>query len=325
MTGLQIVLKPEKRTQSHAQLRRSCTVEQKDAIKLLYTVQTEYCISFEFGLEFGQLGTLDKMPVSITSSEALSSSLSDYQTTSSYSDLLSGSDTAASATATSSAVYPIFPKGWTAGLYTFDGSPTQLDIDLYNYCYLPYYFLTNYKRFEVTSSYPPRPTYLFDEAPCKRQASINTNCYFENTNRSFTGLQIPTSPEALAAQQRCYCKTYPFFDSAFGCQACLRDHGGIEGYHWYPEAYLSAFPSSYCAASTVTTDFYASYYQWSSTQTEVLVPTTTAPNVLGTQTDMSLYYTYNAHAVGTSSATSVANPIQPSLFIGVLALILGFA
>lgn len=227
-------------------------------------------------------------------------------------DAFSDSSTVATATATYSQA--VFPNGeWAARMYSNTNSADDLDIELYNYCYLPYNFLSHYKRFQVTSSCPPRPTYLDDEAPCKRQAAINTNCYFENTNSTFLGLQVPTDPEALASQQQCYCITYLFFDSALGCQACFQDHGGIEGFHWYPDAYVNAFSSSYCAASSVTTDFYASYSDWSSTQTDVSVPMTTASNVLGTQTDMSLYYTYNAQvasAEATSTSTSLAISLQ---------------
>ena len=210
--------------------------------------------------------------------------------------------------------YPVFPNSrWFSRMYLVnaqDSGLTQRDQELYNYCYLPFnsavydYGFGKRDATSTSSSTPtPRPTYLSDEVPCKRQAAINANCYFQNTNHSFTGLEPYSNGLqpgfSYADQQRCFCKTYPFFDSVLGCQECVEQHGGTEGYHWFPAQYVSAVSSSYCAAEAATTDFYAFQQNWAKTQTEVNVGSTTASNALGSETAMSAYYTYNAAALST--------------------------
>lgn len=153
-------------------------------------------------------------------------------------DSFFGSSTTSSNTPafTGSDDYPVFPNGvYISKFYIVssqDSGLTDLDIDLYNECYLPANPLSHHsqqKRDVTTSSITPRPTYLIDEAPCKRAAAIDANCYFENTNGTFSGLQ-PYS-DHFDAQQQCYCLTYPYFDSTLGCMQCFKDHGGIEGMH----------------------------------------------------------------------------------------------
>ncbi|KAJ5803827.1 uncharacterized protein N7518_000130, partial [Penicillium psychrosexuale] len=148
----------------------------------------------------------------------------------------------------------------------------------------------------------PKPTYLIDEAPCQRQAGINSNCYFWNTNGTFSGL-VPYS-DHWDVQQQCYCDVYPFFDSAAGCEECFRKHGGIEGYHWFPQSYVMGVSSAYCSANPQTTGFYPFAKEWSSGSAASL-PTTTAADSLGTQTAASLYYTYAEEntAAGVSSTS----------------------
>lgn len=265
---------------------------------------------------------------SASSAPAATSSLFPY--TGDYSSDLFGTSTssAAASTYTGDDGY-VFPNGnYISRFYRVSSQYsglTPLDIDLYNYCYLPYNSLSYNKRDASSTSAntpTPRPTYLIDEAPCKRQAAINANCYWQNTNNTFQGLvpySDPQSDDAFAQQQTCYCSTYPFFDSVLGCQACFDLHGGREGFHWFPAAYVSAASSSYCSARPATTDFENFVSSWAATQTQVQIVNTTASNVLGTQTAMSAYYTYSTETASVSSrsknaaGSSRSNDISMSL------------
>ncbi|CAG8162817.1 unnamed protein product [Penicillium nalgiovense] len=238
---------------------------------------------------------------------ASTSTATSLENTSSYGyDTIFGTSTSSSATAsgTSSNEYPVFPNGaYISRFYVVssqDSGLTDLDIDLYNACFLPHNPLShhNYRRDDASEAISAKPTYLIDEAPCKRQAAINSNCYFQNTNGSFSGLQ-PYSGD-WDVQQQCYCDIYPFFDSAAGCQECYRQHGGIEGYHWFPQSYVMGVSSAYCSASPQTTGFYPFANEYSMTSASSL-PSTTAVNSLGTQTAASLYYTYAAATGGSST------------------------
>ncbi|CRL28082.1 unnamed protein product [Penicillium camemberti] len=238
-------------------------------------------------------------PTSITTSSLEPTSTYQY-------DSIWGSSTSPSTAASeTSSEYPVFPNGaYISRFYVVSSQEsglTDLDIDLYNECYLPYNPLShhNFRRDDTTKTISPKPTYLIDEAPCKRQAAINSNCYFQNTNGTFSGLQLYSGDWDV--QQQCYCDIYPFFDSAAGCQACFRKHGGIEGYHWFPESYVKGVSSAYCSANPQTTGFYPFANAWS-TSSAASLPTTTAVDSLGTQTAASLYYTYAAESTATSSS-----------------------
>ncbi|KAK6512593.1 hypothetical protein TWF481_001477 [Arthrobotrys musiformis] len=214
--------------------------------------------------------------------------------------------------------YPVFPNPRYLSKFALVSADksglTHLDTDLYNYCYLPYNPLpyVNKRGVTVTGNgedvpiakddepEKPRPTYKIDVAPCRRAAAINANCYFQNTNGTLSGLQAYESE--FEEQRKCFCEIYPYFDSIFGCNECFRLHGGIEGDHWFPQSYMSAVSSTYCNADPITTGFYPFVSSWSKANEISKVPTTTAPDVLGTQTEMSLYWTYAA------ATTSVSNP-----------------
>lgn len=134
--------------------------------------------------------------------------------------------------------YPVFPNGkYLSKFYLVSGQYSglnDLDYHLYNVCYLPYRpfdvgtsFDIDKRRVSHTDSNAPRPSYLINDPPCKRQAAINANCHFKNTNGTFSGLEPYTND--FDVQQQCYCEKYPFFDSALGCMKCFETHGGIEG------------------------------------------------------------------------------------------------
>ena len=118
----------------------------------------------------------------------------------------------------------------------------------------------------------------------------------------FSGLRDSEQP---GAQQQCFCDVYPFFDSVRGCMECFRQHGGIEGYHWFPQTYVNAVSSSYCAADPQSTLFYDFARDWAKTNPAAKLPSTTAENVLGTQTAASLYYTYAAAVTDSPSEGGV--------------------
>ncbi|KAJ5197546.1 hypothetical protein N7449_008025 [Penicillium cf. viridicatum] len=245
------------------------------------------------------------MPMSASTSITTSSlePTSTYQ----YDSILGSSTSSSTAASETGSEYPVFPNGaYISRFYVVSSQEsglTDLDIDLYNECFLPYNLLShhNFRRDDTTETISPKPTYLIDEAPCKRQAAINSNCYFQNTNGTFSGLQLYSGDWDV--QQQCYCDIYPFFDSAAGCQECFRKHGGIEGYHWFPESYVKGVSSAYCSANPQTTGFYPFASAWS-TSSAASLPTTTAVDSLGTQTAASLYYTYAAESTATGDSSS---------------------
>ncbi|KAF4764675.1 hypothetical protein N7455_003773 [Penicillium solitum] len=243
----------------------------------------------------------------MTASTSITTSSLEPTSTYQYDSILGSSTSSSAATSETGSEYPVFPNGaYISRFYVVSSQEsglTDLDIDLYNECYLPYNPLShhNFRRDDTTETISPKPTYLIDEAPCKRQAAINSNCYFQNTNGSFSGLQLYSGDWDV--QQKCYCGIYPFFDSAAGCQECFRKHGGIEGYHWFPESYVKGVSSAYCGANPQTTGFYPFANAWS-TSSAASLPTSTAVDSLGTQTAASLYYTYNAESTATGGSSS---------------------
>ncbi|WPH02364.1 Hypothetical protein R9X50_00522700 [Acrodontium crateriforme] len=221
------------------------------------------------------------------------------------------SSSTASATPTG---FPVFPNGqYISKFYVINPDPglTHLDIDLYNECYLPRRPLpyANQKRSPQNTG-PPRPDYLSDEPPCKRQGAMNTNCYIQNINGTFPGLQVS---EKWQDQQHCFCTTYPFFDSASGCQKCFEEHGGIEGYHWFPQDYIDPVSSLYCAAAPPKTGLYPFVQHWASTNAAANVPGTTASNALGTRTAASLYYTAASTLSSSKGGSATSERVNRSL------------
>lgn len=271
---------------------------------------------------------------------------------------------AASATFTGDPSYPVFPNGqWLSRfskVSSLESGITNQDTDLYNWCYLPeggplsylpspYNQSTHAKRATSWKSIViEKPDYQIQVAPCKRQAAINTNCYFKNTNGTFSGLT--TYEDDFGEQQHCYCQKYPFFDTVVGCQKCYELHGGIEGmlylsiplrfycgrrrvcltmfdigYHWFPESYVDALADTYCNANPLDKEFYGFIAAWKSTAAEAQVPSTTAKNILRSQTAASLYYTPNAAAVSAAKAKSVAAQLKPRKTKWALGVISGIA
>ncbi|OQD72142.1 hypothetical protein PENPOL_c001G07659 [Penicillium polonicum] len=245
------------------------------------------------------------MPKSVSTSITTSSlePTSTYQ----YNSILGSSTSSNTAASETGSEYPVFPNGaYISRFYVVSSQEsglTDLDIDLYNECFLPHNPLPhhNFRRGDTTETISPKPTYLIDEAPCKRQAAINSNCYFQNTNGTFSGLELYSGDWDV--QQQCYCDIYPFFDSAAGCQECYRKHGGIEGYHWFPVSYVKEVSSAYCSANPQTTGFYPFANAWS-TSSAANLPSTTAVDSLGTQTAASLYYTYAAESTAAGGGSS---------------------
>ena len=258
------------------------------------------------------------MSISASSAILASTPTSPFVTATSSVDYASifGSSTSTSVGAayTGSEEYAVFPNGvYLSKFYLVssqDSGLTHLDIDLYNYCYLPYGPLPYDDLRKRTPQYSgdPRPDYLLDRAPCRRAASINTNCDVENTNGSLAGIRPSEQPDA---QKECYCEKYPYFDSTLGCMECFRQHGGIEGYHWFPQSYVAAVSSSYCGASPQSTGFYDFAREWASTDAAAKIPSMTAENVLGTQTAASLYYTYAAAATTADSQNAAVRITDP--------------
>jgi len=172
-----------------------------------------------------------------TSPSSSCSAWSCYPTaTYSYSGFGSSTSASPSASHTGSDTYPVFPNGIFMFKFALvssqDSGLTDLDIDLYNECYLPYNPLpyhSNQVRQDaaVTSaSVSTNPNYQINVPPCKRQSAISTSCYFQDTNGTFVGIQISN---LWKVQQQCFCEQYPFFDSASGCMDCFKEHGGVEG------------------------------------------------------------------------------------------------
>lgn len=106
------------------------------------------------------------------------------------------------------------------------------------------------------------------------------------------------------------------------------------GYHWFPQSYVNAVSSSYCAANPQTTDFYAFAKEWAKTDPAATVPSTTASNILGTQTAASLYYTYaavtaaaskSANNKGSTSSGMATDPSLRNVFAAALMAIMLFS
>ncbi|KAF2640340.1 hypothetical protein P280DRAFT_401012 [Massarina eburnea CBS 473.64] len=220
--------------------------------------------------------------------------------------------------------YPVFPNGRYASRFyrvSWEKSGiTNRDTDLWNECFLPANGGLAYIPAPYNTSVPSsssgsgsddaeddaerkkkrswisitveKPDYDTEIAPCKRQAAINGNCYLQNTNGTFSGLQKYEGD--FEEQQHCYCEKYPWWEAVLGCQKCFEMHGGIEGYHYFPELYISAFADTYCNANPIDEEFYAFHKAWKATAKEALIPSTTAKDVLGTQTAASLYFTETA-------------------------------
>ncbi|KAF2666678.1 hypothetical protein BT63DRAFT_315504 [Microthyrium microscopicum] len=184
--------------------------------------------------------------------------------------------------------YPVFPNGpyvWKFYVpLSQDSGITHLDTDLFNRCYLPANSLSYVDVSKRAGT--QNPNYQINEQPCKRQAAINSNCYL-TWNGSLASIDYQTD---VKTQQSCFCQKYPFFDAVSGCQSCFEEHGGIEGYHWFPSSYINAASATYCSASSISTGFYPFISSWSATA-KPSVPTSTAVDVLGTSTAASLYYT----------------------------------
>ncbi|EFR03398.1 hypothetical protein MGYG_06397 [Nannizzia gypsea CBS 118893] len=217
-----------------------------------------------------------------------------------------------------SETYPVFPNGaWVSKFYLVSSQYsglTDLDHHLWNVCYLPgrpyevdKSFDIDKRRASPTDSNAPRPTYLIDRPPCLRQAAINANCHFKNTNGTFSGLEVYKNDFDI--QQQCYCEKYPFFDSVLGCMKCFETHGGVEGYHWFPKSYVEAASKAYCGQVPAQVEFYEFMNQWSKTDPAATVSSTTASTILGTQTDASLYYTYAAASTNSPSSAVLGKPL----------------
>ncbi|KAH7116140.1 hypothetical protein B0J11DRAFT_584174 [Dendryphion nanum] len=197
---------------------------------------------------------------------------------------------------------------------------THLDTDLYNRCYLPsrpHEYIDSKRDVSWVHIKIEKADYRTEDAPCIRQAAINANCYQRDTNGSFSGLE--RYKDHFDEQQHCFCEKYPFFESALGCQKCLEMHGGISGYHWFPESYVNAAANAYCAQDPPTQEFYKFVQSWKATAAEANVPSTTAKDVLGTQTAASLYYTAGAVASSkkNGSPRSPRSPPKIGLELGI--------
>ncbi|EFE44149.1 hypothetical protein TRV_01109, partial [Trichophyton verrucosum HKI 0517] len=182
--------------------------------------------------------------------------------------------------------YPVFPNGkYLSKFYLVSGQYsglTDLDYHLYNVCYLPYRpfdvgtsFGIDKRRVSHTDSNAPRPTYLINDPPCKRQAAINANCHFKNTNgtRSQAWSPIPT---ILTYNSNVTARSIPFLTLLLDVPA--------------------------------PAEFFDFIKAWAKTDPAATLQSTTASTILGTQTDASLYYTY---AAASTTSPSSAVPAKP--------------
>ncbi|KAF2010131.1 hypothetical protein BU24DRAFT_356902 [Aaosphaeria arxii CBS 175.79] len=223
---------------------------------------------------------------------------------------------ASRSTFTGDASYPVFPNANYISRFAiiadYLSDITHLDTDLLNRCYLPsrphrYVEPRNQTKREDSWIYIKieKPDYQEDSPPCHRQGAINTNCRLQNTNGTFSGLR--KYEDNFDEQQHCFCEKYPFFEATLGCQKCLEMHGGIEGWHWFPESYISAAADAYCSENPPTKEFFDYMLDWKATAAEAQIPSTTAEDLLGTRTEVSLYYTASP-TTGSKKNTSMAEP-----------------
>lgn len=94
------------------------------------------------------------------------------------------------------------------------------------------------------------------------------------------------------------------------------------GYHWFPTSFINAASSTFCSETSIETCFYPFVSQWAETAAEGRAPSTTAKDVLGTNTAASLYYTATAtSSTKTSKANSnwnIARKHKAGLAVGLL-------
>ncbi|KAI4125447.1 MAG: hypothetical protein LQ347_005377 [Umbilicaria vellea] len=143
-------------------------------------------------------------------------------------------------------------------------------------------------------------------APCAQVAALVNICAYGNS--SSTDLNVPESNPA--DQQKCFCGG-PFWQYLDGCMECARLHGAplnASNPDWTPVQSLSAISSSYCGAATATQALDDFLTNWTATATSIIdIGTITGGvDVLGTSTDVSLYFTLTSTGATTVTTSGGA-------------------
>ncbi|CAI7590272.1 unnamed protein product [Penicillium viridicatum] len=253
------------------------------------------------------------MPKSASTSITTSSlePTSTYQ----YDSILGSSTSSNTAASETGSEYPVFPNGaYISRFYVVSSQEsglTDLDIDLYNECFLPHNPLPhhNFRRDDTTETISPKPTYLINEAPCKRQAAINSIATSKIPTAHFQAFNcirvIGTSSSNAIVTYIPSLTRQPVVRNVIENMEGLRvglSHS-MSCYHWFPESYVKGVSSAYCSANPQTTGFYPFANAWS-TSSAASLPSTTAVDSLGTQTAASLYYTYAAESTAAGGSSS---------------------
>ncbi|MCJ1390087.1 CSN-associated deubiquitinating enzyme Ubp12 [Xylographa bjoerkii] len=145
----------------------------------------------------------------------------------------------------------------------------------------------------------------FVDAPCNQIANVSAICNYGDTDADGG-----TAEQSPADQQSCYCDPYGkgalFFEYLEGCFNCERLHGQPEEDGWYPIAWVTAQSSSYCAIPTPKAGLEDFLGNWSASSGIVVGTSTGGSNILGTSTQVSLYFTSTPLHVAVSATTTEA-------------------
>ncbi|KAA6414179.1 MAG: hypothetical protein FRX48_02541 [Lasallia pustulata] len=133
--------------------------------------------------------------------------------------------------------------------------------------------------------YPTNSTGDLDpNAPCVQSVEVAETCVHGNSSTN----NHPTEQSA-ADQQKCFCQGL-YWQYLSGCMECERLHGAPLNSSWQPVQYLSAESSSYCGAATATLGLNQFLSRWTPTSTIAIGTSTGGVDVLGTSTEVSLYF-----------------------------------
>ncbi|MCJ1356251.1 MAG: hypothetical protein MMC33_006245 [Icmadophila ericetorum] len=190
---------------------------------------------------------------------------------------------------------PGAPSSTIAASTTAAGAPTSLIQDI---CYP-----THKDTGDPITKYPCNQLTVLEDA-CGANPDLPA---------TITAMNIPTADPSQ--QQECFCKQggkgFYYFENLVGCWNCETLHGDYQvAFDNY--AYVYQLSQAYCEQSPASLGFFDFSSGWSSSLTIDISPHSTPLNVLGTSTQISLYFTTTpidapVSNVGFANATAVTS------------------
>ncbi|MCJ1244515.1 hypothetical protein MMC30_001713 [Trapelia coarctata] len=145
------------------------------------------------------------------------------------------------------------------------------------------------------------------DAPCNQIGNLTSVCHYAS---------LPSKPEetpllkSLSEQQKCFCDPEGagayLFEALAGCGECERKHGQRIGDGWIPVEWISAQSSSYCALPSPTVNLDSFFETWAPASSIDFGTRTGGINVLGTSTEVGLYFTSTPIAAAASATITGA-------------------